>query len=135
MRAFACVLVCFGGRARARSLSQQRLAAGAGSAVLLLLLILDAALQHYRAHEQREDFDLFYPFEITANLGIACYHSLQINQGLPLLKAQISELQALQLPIRDVRWTNLAVRLGGTLRWLYLGAGELELGSESWTCP
>ena len=88
---------------------------------------LEEALKHYEAHNSQKEFDLFFPFEITANLGIACYHSLRIKQGIHLVSNHLKELQKIPEHFRDVRWTQLAVRLGGTLRWLYLGGGETTL--------
>ena len=88
---------------------------------------LEESLKHYKSHNRQKEFDLFFPFEITANLGIACYHSLRIQQGLELVSNHLEKIQNIPDEFRDVRWTQLAVRLGGTLRWLYLGAGELEL--------
>jgi tetratricopeptide (TPR) repeat protein len=83
------------------------------------------ALSLFREKDRLRDFDLYFPYELAANLGIALLQTLRTEEGIALLEHHLDELDSFACQYRDLRWRDVALRIGGSLRWLYVAAGEL----------
>ena len=93
-------------------------------------LHLGQALELFHEQGRREDFGLYFPYELAANLGIALLQTLRTHEGVTLLERCIEELETISGEYRDLRWRDVALRIGGSLRWLYVAEGKLEKAEE-----